>query len=114
MELRPVDFQADVVDDLGRDLRRRRRPLHRVQALNHPVEPGGEGLVIQRHGYSGSRTMIPSTVGVPPSTSSSSSLMRSPPAATQLVRLVFRIDGVVPAVPRPCTGERSLMVSEPL
>src|SRR5258707_11516633 len=58
--------------------------------------------------------MMPSTVGVPPATSSITSLSLSPPAASQASAGVLSSDGVVPAVPPACTGGLSRIVSEPL
>src|SRR5882762_1954398 len=64
--------------------------------------------------HAGLAMMIPSTVGVPASTSSITSLSRSPEAAIQESAGVLSSEGVTPAVPPPCTGVRSLMVSDPL
>src|SRR6267142_2802331 len=56
---------------------------------------------------------IPSTVGVPASTSSMTSLRRSPAAAWNESAGVLSSLGVTPAVPPPWTGVRSRIVSEP-
>jgi len=57
---------------------------------------------------------IPSTVGVPPATSSTTSLSRSPAAPINEIAGVLSSLGVTPAVPPPCTGVLSCIVSDPL
>src|SRR5713101_4035474 len=58
--------------------------------------------------------ITPSIVGVPARTSSITSLRRSPAAAWKLTGAVVNSVGVTPAVPPPCTGVLSWIVSEPL
>src|SRR6266496_1573403 len=54
----------------------------------------------------------PSTVGVRPPTSSTTSLSRSPPGARNEIAGVLSSDGVVPAVPPAWIGVLSWIVSE--
>src|SRR5688572_14612892 len=56
---------------------------------------------------------MPSTVGVPPATSSLLMVSRSSGAATQSMIGVFRGEGVSPAVASSCTGARCRIVCEP-
>src|SRR5258708_11742015 len=58
--------------------------------------------------------MTPSIVGVPAVVLSMTALRRSPAAAIHAIAGVLSSEGVVPAVPPPCTGLRSWMVSDPL
>src|SRR5467141_503114 len=58
--------------------------------------------------------IIPSMVGVPAVVLSMTTLRRSPAAAIQLIAGVLSAEGVTPAVPPPCTGDRSWIVSDPL
>src|SRR5688572_10317719 len=56
---------------------------------------------------------MPSTVGVPPATSSLLMVSSSSGAATQSMIGVFRGEGVSPAVASSCTGARCRIVCEP-
>jgi len=57
--------------------------------------------------------MMPSTVGVPAVALSIRSFSRSPAAAWNEIAGVLSSDGVFPAVPPSCIGQRSCIVSDP-
>src|SRR6266478_1523553 len=88
--------------------------LHAEEPLQKAIVAAHQDFVEERHQRRGLAMMIPSTVGVPAATSSITSLRRSPAALSQLSAGVLSSDGVTPAVPPPCTGVRSRMVSDPL
>src|SRR6266481_8321357 len=99
---------------IATQLRCRGKSLHPKKFGGELVEPPNQNFVVLCHQKIGLAMMIPSTVGVPASTSSITSLRRSPPADCQESAGVLSSEGVTPAVPPPCTGVRSRIVSLPL
>src|SRR5216684_7022233 len=87
--------------DLAGELSRGRSTFELQLLLQRPVEPPSQDFVEACHQIIGFTMMIPSTVGVPPATSSIVSLRRSPAAAIHVSAGVLSSDGVTPAVPPP-------------
>src|SRR5712692_4347047 len=84
------------------------RALDIGDLLDEAIPPTNSDLVENGHdGQSGLAIIRPSTVPVVAATLSMTSLSRSPAAATKETGAVVNSVGVTPAVPPPCTGERS-------